>query len=615
VPSTDPMNALEYILRSVSSFRSKQRLVIMLACSIVLVATLVCFLAYSFISFNQESRERLGALGDIIGADIGAALSFGDEQAIAKSLESLRADPAVKQLFVLNDQGQISAYYNQKMKDPPADLQQRLEILRSETTQQVFELSPGVGRTIKWGGMSLGTILVEQDESVITRKISASAGISVFILLFALGFSYLLANRFQRVITEPVQSLVATMEEVTRTKNYHVRSDVHGLTELSLLSEGFNEMLGEISRRDEAILESEYRWKFALEGAGDGVWDWDIQTGEISYSQRCKEMLGYAEGDILPDNHEWVDRVHPDDRSYLIDSKQSYLDGRTETYVVEYRLRCKDDSYIWILDRGMVVCRSDDGRPLRMIGTYSDITERKQVEVELRKKNVEIEQFLYTVSHDLRTPLVTVKTFLGFLENDMAGGDQQKISQDLLFIHGAADKMKLMLDELLELSRIDRVESKAVKVSFGDVICGVLEVMAGTINERRVEIHHSETDLMLFGDPLRLSQIWQNLIENAIKYSRDDSTPRIKLGSLQENGETIFFVTDNGIGIDPRYCTKVFGIFEKLNPKSPGAGLGLSMVQRIVEKFGGRIWVESNGSDQGSNFYFTLPNVMVLDEP
>jgi PAS domain S-box-containing protein len=609
------MNALEYILRSVSSFRSKQRLVIMLACSIVLVATLVCFLAYSFISFNQESRERLGALGDIIGADIGAALSFGDEQAIAKSLESLRADPAVKQLFVLNDQGQISAYYNQKMKDPPADLQQRLEILRSETTQQVFELSPGVGRTIKWGGMSLGTILVEQDESVITRKISASAGISVFILLFALGFSYLLANRFQRVITEPVQSLVATMEEVTRTKNYHVRSDVHGLTELSLLSEGFNEMLGEISRRDEAILESEYRWKFALEGAGDGVWDWDIQTGEISYSQRCKEMLGYAEGDILPDNHEWVDRVHPDDRSYLIDSKQSYLDGRTETYVVEYRLRCKDDSYIWILDRGMVVCRSDDGRPLRMIGTYSDITERKQVEVELRKKNVEIEQFLYTVSHDLRTPLVTVKTFLGFLENDMAGGDQQKISQDLLFIHGAADKMKLMLDELLELSRIDRVESKAVKVSFGDVICGVLEVMAGTINERRVEIHHSETDLMLFGDPLRLSQIWQNLIENAIKYSRDDSTPRIKLGSLQENGETIFFVTDNGIGIDPRYCTKVFGIFEKLNPKSPGAGLGLSMVQRIVEKFGGRIWVESNGSDQGSNFYFTLPNVMVLDEP
>jgi PAS domain S-box-containing protein len=609
------MNALEYILRSVSSFRSKQRLVIMLACSIVLVATLACFLAYSFLSFNQESRERLGALGDIIGADVGAALSFGDEQAVAKSLESLRADPAVKQLFVLNDQGQISAYYNQKMKDPPADLQQRLEILRSETTQQVFELSPGVGRTIKWGGMSLGTILVEQDESVITRKISASAGISVFILLFALGFSYLLANRFQRVITEPVQSLVATMEEVTRTKNYHVRSDVHGLTELSLLSEGFNEMLGEISRRDEAILESEYRWKFALEGAGDGVWDWDIQTGEISYSQRCKEMLGYAEGDILPDNHEWVDRVHPDDRSYLIDSKQSYLDGRTETYVVEYRLRCKDDSYIWILDRGMVVCRSDDGRPLRMIGTYSDITGRKQVEVELRKKNAEIEQFLYTVSHDLRTPLVTVKTFLGFLENDMAGGDQQKIRQDLLFIHGAADKMKLMLDELLELSRIDRVESKAVKVSFGDVICGVLEVMAGTINERRVEIHHSETDLMLFGDPLRLSQIWQNLIENAIKYSRDDSTPRIKLGSLQENGETIFFVTDNGIGIDPRYCTKVFGIFEKLNPKSPGAGLGLSMVQRIVEKFGGRIWVESNGSDQGSNFYFTLPNVMVLDEP
>jgi diguanylate cyclase (GGDEF)-like protein len=249
------MNALEYILRSVSSFRSKQRLVIMLACSIVLVATLACFLVYSFLSFNQESRERLGALGDIIGADIGAALSFGDEQAIAKSLESLRADPAVKQLFVLNDQGQISAYYNQKMEVPPADQQQRLEILRSETKRHIFELSPGVERPVSRGGMRLGTILVEQDESIIIQKISASAGISVFILLFALGFSYLLANRFQRVITEPVQSLVATMEEVTRTKDYSKRVPASDTAEMDMLAESFNEMLSEIERRDADLLE------------------------------------------------------------------------------------------------------------------------------------------------------------------------------------------------------------------------------------------------------------------------------------------------------------------------------------------------------------------------
>ena len=116
---------------------------------------------------------------------------------------------------------------------------------------------------------------------------------------------------------------------------------------------------------------------------------------------------------------------------------------------------------------------------------------------------------------------------------------------------------------------------------------------------------------MLFGDRPRLCRIWQNLIENAIKYSRDEVIPRIELGVQQVNGETVFFVRDNGIGIDPRYHSKIFGIFEKLDPKSPGAGLGLSMVQRIVEKCGGRIWVESEGIGKGSCFSFTLPHAVV----
>jgi signal transduction histidine kinase len=116
---------------------------------------------------------------------------------------------------------------------------------------------------------------------------------------------------------------------------------------------------------------------------------------------------------------------------------------------------------------------------------------------------------------------------------------------------------------------------------------------------------------MLFGDRPRLCQLWQNLIENAIKYSSDGCIPRVELGVQQESSESVFFVKDNGIGIEPQYSSKIFGIFEKLNPKSPGAGLGLSMVQRIVERCGGRVWVESDGICKGSCFFFTLPNVVV----
>ena len=139
-----------------------------------------------------------------------------------------------------------------------------------------------------------------------------------------------------------------------------------------------------VALAEEALIESEQRWKFAIEGSGDGVWDWDISSDEAKYSLRWKEMLGYAEGDILPNNQEWVDRIHPEDQSYVAASMQAYLDGKTSIYVVEYRLRCKDDSYKWILGRGMVVSRGEDGSPLRMIGTHTDITDRKQMEEKLR---------------------------------------------------------------------------------------------------------------------------------------------------------------------------------------------------------------------------------------
>jgi signal transduction histidine kinase len=235
---------------------------------------------------------------------------------------------------------------------------------------------------------------------------------------------------------------------------------------------------------------------------------------------------------------------------------------------------------------------------------------RKISEEELQKNKAEIEQFMYTVSHDLRSPLVTVKSFMGYLEKDLASGDREQFEQDIVYINSAADKMKLLLDELLEFSRIGRVESPSVKITFKELAADVLDTMAGTIIGNTVAIKLPEAELMLFGDRQRLCQLWQNLVENAVKYSTHDTEPAIELGWRQENGEPVFFVSDNGIGIDPRYHGKIFGIFEKLDPRSPGAGLGLSMVKRIVENNGGRIWVESEGEGQGSCFRFTLPRAV-----
>ncbi|MDP1666212.1 MAG: PAS domain S-box protein [Methylobacter sp.] len=143
---------------------------------------------------------------------------------------------------------------------------------------------------------------------------------------------------------------------------------------------------------EDALRESEYRWKFAIEGSGDGVWDWDIQTNETLYSSRWKEMLGYGKNDILPNIEDWINLVYPDDQPHVTEAGQAYLNGKTALYLVEYRLRCKDGSYKWILSRGMVVSCSEDGKPLRMIGTHKDISARKQAEQVLQQSRKELQE-------------------------------------------------------------------------------------------------------------------------------------------------------------------------------------------------------------------------------
>lgn len=231
---------------------------------------------------------------------------------------------------------------------------------------------------------------------------------------------------------------------------------------------------------------------------------------------------------------------------------------------------------------------------------------------DLQAKNVELEHFLYTASHDLKSPVVTVRTFLGYLEQDIAAADAGRIGKDLQFIRAATDKMGRLLDELLELSRIGRVVSPPVPVALRGLVDEAIGAVAGRIAEQGVEVKVDDPGVMLRGDRLRLAEIWQNLVENAVKFVANVKDPRVEIGVEMRGKETLFFVRDNGIGIDRRYFQKVFGLFEKLDPKSEGTGMGLAIVKRIVELYQGRIWVESAGSGQGSCFYFTLPGALKL---
>jgi signal transduction histidine kinase len=218
-----------------------------------------------------------------------------------------------------------------------------------------------------------------------------------------------------------------------------------------------------------------------------------------------------------------------------------------------------------------------------------------------------LERFTYTVSHDLKAPLVTINGFIGYLIDDTATGNMDRLKYDIQRISGAVDRMNNLLKDLLELSRIGRLINPAESISSEELFHEVMEQVEGSLKERNIQVQVAQDLPVLHGDRQRLMEVFQNLIENAAKYMGDQSSPCIEIGHQgEEEGKPIFYIRDNGIGIAPEFHERIFGLFNKLDAQSDGTGIGLALVKRIIEVHGGRIWVESQlGS--GATFYFTLP--------
>jgi PAS domain S-box-containing protein len=237
----------------------------------------------------------------------------------------------------------------------------------------------------------------------------------------------------------------------------------------------------------------------------------------------------------------------------------------------------------------------------------NELYERQKLIDELDSKNSELERFTYAVSHDLKSPLITIRGFVGFLREDIAAGNASRMQADLRQMAGAMDVMQQRLDDLLELSRAGRLTDKPEVIRFNDLIAEALGLVHGRISQRGIVVHVEENLPAIIADRRRLLEVLQNLLDNAAKFLRDEPTPRIDIGQRGEaDGKPVFFVRDNGMGIPPEHREKIFGIFNKLDPKAEGTGIGLSLVKRIIEAHEGRIWVESEAG-MGSTFYFTLP--------
>ena len=231
--------------------------------------------------------------------------------------------------------------------------------------------------------------------------------------------------------------------------------------------------------------------------------------------------------------------------------------------------------------------------------------DREAVIQQLKRKNQELDRFAVRVSHDLKTPLITLAGFLGYLDKDIKAGNSERAQKDFAQINEAAKTMGKFVDELLDLSRVGRISNPPKDVPFDGIVVDALKAMDGLIQARQVRVEIDAIFPFVYVDQARIVQVMQNLITNAVNFMGDQPEPKIIIGFQEMDGRHIFSVSDNGIGIAPEHHDRILELFNKLDPNSDGTGIGLGLAKKIIEVHGGKIWVQSEPG-KGATLFFTL---------
>jgi PAS domain S-box-containing protein len=414
-----------------------------------------------------------------------------------------------------------------------------------------------------------------------------------------------------------VTHYLAIQEDISEKKLLIAELDAHRHNLQNLV----NERSAELATAMETIKVNEERFGFALDASNDGIWDWNIESNHTYCNQAYFRMLGYVSDDFEPNaQSHWVSLLNPAEKDDTVNTIKHRLQSEGN-FEVEFRMRTKNGDYKWVLSRGKAVDWDEHGNPIRAVGTHTDLSARKEIEMELLNAKEAAEMaslskstFLANMSHEIRTPMNAIMGFTYLLSKDIT----EPMQADKVFkISAAAKHLLSIINDILDLSKIEanHLSLEAVSVNMGSVIEDALAMKAGMLESKQLEfikvLDPRLNDLPLIGDPLRIGQIIINYFSNAIKFTEHGSITLSAM--LEEELEDCVIlrveIQDTGIGITEVQQARLFNAFEQASSSIAsnygGTGLGLSISKRLAEMMGGTVGVSSRVG-QGSTFWFTV---------
>jgi len=386
------------------------------------------------------------------------------------------------------------------------------------------------------------------------------------------------------------------------------------LVQLSLLDISANKLNGE------ELKKAEERWKYALTSSKDGVWDWSVKDGKTYFSRMWKAMLGYEDNEIENLLSEWERLIHPDDKERAFEEVMKHMKNVNENYILEHRLLCKNGEYKWVLARGKIIERDENNNPVRFIGTHTDIDPIKKVEQELKAAQLKAEKaaeekslFLSTMSHEIRTPLNAVIGFSNLLISDNLNPENTEYLEN---IQTSANHLLSLINNVLDVSKIEsgKVIFEKREIDLEKLLNENIAMLSLRAKEKNIELVLGQIpslDYYLLGDPYRLTQVLNNLLGNALKFTQKGNV-KLYIEVQNEDKKRIelkFYVSDTGVGIPKNKIETIFEGYSQANSDTTrrfgGTGLGLTISKHVIDLQGGTIGVTSK-VQEGSTFYFSL---------